>query len=259
VGFLETVIEAKRTEVAERSAARPVAELEQLAAGVPVRDFAAAISGGNRVIAELKARTPTIKSFRHSESLHDLARTYEEGGAAAISIVVDEANFGTSLDDVHRVRERVALPVLAKEFIFDPYQVLEARAFGADAILLIARMLDWDRLTGLLELTRRLGMAALVETHSEDEMKMALQAKAGIVGVNNRDLDTMTISLDTTRRLARLVPAGVTLVAESGIKGRADVEDLAAHGAGAFLVGGSLLDSPDPGRLLRQLTGEEPE
>ena len=257
MGFLESVIEQKRSEVAARSAQRPIAELERAAADVPVRDFARAVSGGNRVIAELKARTPSVKSFRHSESLHELAHTYADNGAAAISIVTDAHNFGTSLEDVYRVRERVDLPVLVKEFVLDPYQVLEARAHGADAILLIVRMLEWDALTGLLDLTRRLGMAALVETHNEAEMKTALQARAAIVGVNNRDLDTMTVSLDTTRRLARLVPDGVTLVAESGIKTRADVEDLAAHGAGAFLVGGSLLDSPDPGTLLRSLLGDE--
>lgn len=257
MGFLETVLAQKRGEVAAKAAARPVKELEEAAADVPVRDFAAAISGGNRIIAELKARTPSVKSFLHSDSLHALAETYQESGAAAISIVVDEPNFGTSLADVHRVRQRVDLPVLAKEFVFDPYQILEARAHGADAILLIARMLDFNALTALLDFTRELGMAALVETHDESEVNAALLARAPIVGINNRNLDTMTVTLDTTRQLARLIPDGVILVAESGIRTRADVEDLAACGAGTFLIGGSLLDAPDPGRLLREFQGEQ--
>ncbi len=255
MGFLETVIEEKRAEVAAKMKKRPIAELEHAAAGQPVRDFRAAISGGGRVIAELKARTPSVASFAQSDSLHELAGTYAECGAAAISIVTDERNFGTSLEDVSIVRKRVNLPVLVKEFVFDPYQILEARAHGADAILLIARMLDWNALTSLLDLVHQLGMNALVETHNEDEMKTALQARAPIVGINNRDLDTMNISLDTTRRVGRLVPADTILVAESGIKSRSDVEDLAAHGAGAFLVGSSLLAAADPAAKLKELLG----
>jgi indole-3-glycerol phosphate synthase len=255
VGFLETVVEQKRIEVASKSAVRPIAELEREVGNVPLRDFTAAVSGERRVIAELKARTPTAASFRHSGALHELARTYEACGAAAISVVTDRYHFGTSLEDVRRVRGAVELPVLVKDFILDPYQLLEARAYGADAVLLIVRMLHWDALTALLDLSRELGMAALVETHDEKEMKTALQARSSIVGVNNRDLDSMAVSLDTTRRLAQLVPEGVILVAESGIRRRADLDDLAAHGAGAFLVGSSLLDAEDPEALLRSLTG----
>lgn len=255
MGFLDTIIDQKRAEVTARMSVQSIAQMERAAAAAPVRDFHAAVSGGGKIIAELKARTPSVASFRHSGSLRRLARVYAESGAAAISIVTDERNFGTSLSDVRRVREQVSLPVLVKDFVFDPYQVVEARAHGADAILLIVRLLDFDRLTGLLELTRRLGMSALVETHDEAEMRTALQARARIVGVNNRDLDTMTTSLDTTRRVARLVPADVTLVAESGIASREDVETLAACGASAFLVGRSLLDADDPGAKLRELRG----
>lgn len=254
MGFLDTIVRQKRAEVTQKASSRPVAELERAARRTPARDFAAAVSGGGRVIAELKARTPTVKSFRHSNSLHDLARTYEAAGAAAISIVTDERHFGTSLEDVHRVRQMVDLPVLVKDFVVDSYQVLEARAHGADALLLIALLLDRDALASLLDLVRSLGMAALVETHDERELRTALDAGASIVGVNNRDLDTMTVSLDTTRRLAGLAPDDVLLVAESGIRTRDDIDDLAACGAGAFLIGGSLLDSPDPGALLRSLT-----
>ena len=153
------------------------------------------------------------------------------------------------------VRERTGLPVLVKEFIVDPYQVIEARAHGADAVLLIARILEWDQLTSLLDLARQLGMAALVETRNESEVKTALQARAAIVGINNRDLDAMVISLDTTHRLAGLIPADVTLVTESGIRTRADIDALAASGAGAFLIGGALLAAKDPAERLAEFVG----
>lgn len=253
--FIERIIEEKKGEVAFKKNTRPIADM-QIADASPVRDFHAAVSGGAKLIAELKARTPSIESFAQTGSLDSLASVYAVNGAAAISVVTDEANFGTSLETVRRVREQVELPVVAKDFIIDPYQVIEARAAGADAILLIVRLLDWNALTGLLDLTRQLGMTALVETHNEEEMKTALAARAAIVGVNNRDLDTFKVSLDVTRRLARLVPSDVVLVAESGIHCRADIETLAAAGAKAFLVGGSLLSSADPGGKLRELTGQ---
>jgi len=254
MGFLERVIEEKRREVAEKQSATPIASLEHAARTTQVRDFRGAIEGGDSIIAELKARTPTIERFEQSDNLDALATIYEDNGAAAISIVTDERNFGTSLDTVRRVRERVSLPILVKEFVFDPYQVFEARAAGADAILLIARMLDWDQLTGLLDMIHQLGMSALVETHNGDEMKTALQARAPIVGINNRDLDTMEITLDTTRTVARIVPDDVVLVAESGIHTRADIDDLTEYGADAFLIGGSLLAATNPAEKLREFT-----
>ena len=183
-----------------------------------------------------------------------LARTYEQNGASAISIVTDPARFGTSLDDVRAVRDTVTLPVLAKDFVIDAYQVIAARAAGADAVLLIVRLLDLERLRALLHVAHDLGMAALVETHSEPEILAALTAGARIIGINNRDLDTMQVSLDTTRRLAGLVPDEAVLVSESGISSRADVDELSACGATAFLVGGSLLAADDPGAALRALT-----
>lgn len=255
MGFLETVYEQKRAEVAARASHRPVAGLEADAARVDARDFRAAISQPGSIIAELKARTPTVASFRHSHALHDLAGVYAASGASAISIVTDERRFGTSLDDVRRVRDAVALPVLVKDFVIDRYQMVEARAAGADAILLIVRMLDDDTLASLLAAATGLGLAALVETHDEHELERALAAGAAIVGINNRDLDTMSVSLDTTRRLAPRVDGRAVVVAESGIRTRADVEDLAAHGARAFLVGTTLLDAPDPGAVLEALAG----
>jgi indole-3-glycerol phosphate synthase len=254
MSFLDRVVADKQRDVAASKLVQPLAQLRAVANRYPVRDFRAAVSRPGAVIAELKARTPTIESFPHSESLRDLAAVYAANGAAAISIVTDPARFGTSLSDVTAVREKVALPVIAKDFVIDPYQIVDARAAGADAVLLIVRLLDLDRLRSFLALTTELGMAALVETHTESEVLAAIAAGATLIGINNRDLDTMSVSLDTTRRLAGLVPAEAILVSESGIETRADIDELTALGATAFLVGGSLLAATDPGAALKVLT-----
>ena len=257
-GFLEAIVADKRIEVAEKKIAIPMDVLVREAGRRYVRDFRAALSRGGAyggVIAELKARTPTIARFAQSLRLEPLAATYEYGGAVAISIVTDEKRFGTSLETVRRVRARTTLPVLVKEFVIDPYQLLEARAAGADAVLLIVRLLERKALAQMMEIARRLGMSALVETHTEDDILVAVDAGADIIGINNRDLDRMEVSLDTTRSLARSVPEGVLVVSESGIQSRADIEDLAAHGAHAFLVGNALLSSEDPEAKLRELVG----
>jgi indole-3-glycerol phosphate synthase len=253
VTFLDQVVGEKQRELAAAKLKRPLADLLRDAARQPVRDFHAAVARPGAVIAELKARTPTIESFPHSGSLHQLATTYAANGASAISIVADPARFGTSLDDVTAVRETVALPVIAKDFIIDPYQIVAARAAGADAVLLIVRLLDLQRLRELFARATELGMATLVETHSESEILAAIAAGATIIGINNRDLDTMTVSLDVTKRLAGLVPAGAIVVSESGIKTRADIDALTSAGATAFLIGGSLLAAGDPGAALRAL------
>lgn len=252
--FLDQVTAEKQREVATSRLVTPLASLMAMTQRYPVRDFAAALSRRGSVIAELKARTPTIASFRNSASLHRQAAIYAENGAAAISIVTDPVRFGTSLADVTSVRETVPLPVIAKDFVIDPYQIVAARAAGADAVLLIVRLLDLERLRSFLATTAELGMVALVETHSESEVLAAIAAGAQIIGINNRDLDTMTVSLDTTRRLAGLVPENAILVSESGIQTRADVDELSACGATAFLVGSSLLAAADPGAALRALT-----
>jgi len=261
MGFLERVLAEKKQEVAEKKRRRPVEMMREQLESETVRDFRAAIAerkdGLAPVIAELKARTPSIESFAWSDRLTDLAAVYREAGAAAISVVTDQRNFGTSLDDARTARERVDLPVLVKDFVVDPYQVFEARASGADAVLLIVRILEWDQLTGLLDLARELGMAALVEAHDEKEVNTALQSRASIVGVNNRDLDTLDVTVDTTERLARLVPDDVVLVAESGVRTRQDIDRLSRAGANAFLVGGALLEADDPGQKLRELRGIE--
>jgi indole-3-glycerol phosphate synthase/phosphoribosylanthranilate isomerase/anthranilate synthase/indole-3-glycerol phosphate synthase/phosphoribosylanthranilate isomerase len=263
VNFLARVVPVKQRAVAERRAHVSLAELERriTTAAPPVRSFATALRDGpgERIIAEIKRHSPSVARFRQQGPVAELARTYVAAGAAAISVVTDRAHFGTSLDDVARVRAAVDLPVLVKDFVVDPYQVYEARLGGADALLLIARILSAAELAGLRVLVERLGMAALVECHDEQDLQRALTAGATLIGVNNRDLDSFGVSLAASQRLAGLVPAACTCVAESGIHRRADVEDLAAAGAGAFLVGGALLDSTDPGRKLRELRGEAVE
>ncbi|HXV14403.1 MAG TPA: indole-3-glycerol phosphate synthase TrpC, partial [Candidatus Krumholzibacteria bacterium] len=252
MSFLEAIALEKRREVAAKRAALSFDALRGRAGDTePARDFLAAVSRRGAVIAELKARTPTIASFTQSGSLLELAATYATNGASAISIVADPTRFGTSYGDVGRVRASVPLPVLAKDFVIDPYQIAEARASGADAVLLIVRLLQLDELQNLVGFARELGMEALVETHAESEVLAALAAGTRVVGINNRDLDTMIVSLDTTRRLAHLIPDDIVLVSESGIVTRDDVADLTSRGARAFLVGGSLLGSDDPGALLR--------
>ncbi|MDH3198467.1 MAG: indole-3-glycerol phosphate synthase TrpC [Candidatus Krumholzibacteria bacterium] len=258
MGFLETIVAEKRDDVIRKSRAVPLARLEDAAKAVPLRDFRAALLGrAGSVIAELKLRTPTIPGFANGGDPAALACIYAEAGAAAVSVVTEAARFGTSLETVTYVRMAVDLPVLAKDFVIDPYQIVEARAAGADAVLLIARLVDGSLLADLVGRVQGLGMEAIVEVHDEKDLDSARAAHARCVGLNNRNLDTMEVSLDTTRRLAPLVPADVTVIAESGIRTRADIDDLAAHGAQAFLVGGALLEAEDPGALLRALTTKE--
>jgi indole-3-glycerol phosphate synthase len=232
-----------------------VREIERSAAGVPVRGFRAALEGRGRIIAEIKGKSPSVASFRQQGAPERLAGIYEQHGASAISIVTDERNFGTSLKDVERVRAASTLPVLVKDFIIDAYQVAEARASGADAVLLIARILSPGALEQLLEHARGLGMDALTECHDEEDIDKARAAGAGILGINNRDLRTLEVSLDTTRRLVPRIPGSALCVSESGIDRRDQIEELSELGVDAFLIGGALLSAEDPAAKLRELAG----
>ena len=257
MNFLDRVLQEKANELAHKKSAVPLGDLKRLASEAPPRDFAGVLSGGSRIIAEVKKRSPRVASFRQSETADTLAPIYEKNGAAAISVVTDEVNFGTSLSDVRRIRSQVQLPVLVKDFIVDPYQVFEARAAGADAVLLISRILTEDTLTSLIELTRTLGMQSLVEVHSAEDVEKALLAGAPIIGINNRDLDTLQVSRDTTRNLIGVIPQEAIIVSESGISRREHVEELSQLGVDAFLIGGALLESNDPGALLRTLADRD--
>jgi indole-3-glycerol phosphate synthase len=255
---LDTIVERKRKEVALQRERVPTAALEgRLATASPVRDFFAAVSrpGAINLIAEFKRKSPSAGEIRPGATVEDVVRGYAAAGAAALSVLTDGWDFGGSLIDLEAARIAVPLPTLRKEFIVDRYQVIEARAHGADAVLLIAECLDDCHLRGLYREILDLGMTPLVELHDADQLPRVIDLGATLVGINNRDLKTMTTDIDHVLRLRDRVPADVVLVAESGIKTRADVERLQAAGIGAMLVGESLLGQPDPGRAAAALLG----
>ncbi len=252
--FLERIRQEKRDELSGKRRDMTLADQRRRAEDTESpRDFAAALDGG-AIIAELKARTPSVPGFRHSESLLDVARMYQDNGAAALSVVTDERNFGTSLNTLTAARRAVSLPAVAKEFVIDEYQIFEARSAGADALLLIVRLLEPSQLVDYLGIIGDLDMTALVETHTESDIVKALEANARVVGINNRDLDRMVVDVATTQKLAPLVPQDRLLVSESGIDNRDQIDKLTPLGVDAFLIGGSLLSADDPGAKLRELT-----
>lgn len=222
---------------------------------LPLRDFKAAISGGGKLIAEVKYKSPSHPGFRQERPPGRLAVSYQRHGAAALSIVTDEAHFGTSLADIASLHEASDLPVIAKDFIIDPVQIKAAWAAGADAVLLIVRMLDIYSLQSMMNEVRSHGLSSLVECHDATEIDMALTAGADLVGVNNRNLETLTTDIENGGRLLPLVPNDVVRVSESGLNMRADILRMTELGADAFLVGHALLMSRDPGRKVAELCG----
>jgi indole-3-glycerol phosphate synthase len=250
--ILDEILANKRREVAERKQARPQASL--IPAGRP-RDFAAALrSPGLSIIAEIKRRSPSGGELRPGASAADLARTYAAAGAAALSVLTDYHYFGGEDHDLVEARAACRLPVLRKDFLLDDYQVHESRALGADAVLLIVRALTPLDLAHLIALAEKdLGMAAVVETHSGDEVRIALETGAQIVGVNNRDLDTLKTHPGLALSLRDLVPPEKIFVAESGVSQPDQLDALAAAGAHAVLIGETLLRADDPGARLRDL------
>jgi indole-3-glycerol phosphate synthase len=255
--ILDEIIRWKRDEIARHKRASPVTAVQAEVALAPLpQDFAAALRApGVSLIAEVKRASPSKGLLRGDLDAAALACEYEANGALAISVLTDERFFQGSLDHLRAVRRAVRRPVLRKDFILDPYQVYEARAAGADAVLLIVAALSDDELLALHRLVDELGMAALVEVHDKAELERALDISPRIVGVNNRDLRTFDVDLETTARLRPLIPADVILVAESGVHTRADVARLAAIGADAMLVGEALVRAQDPGRKIRELVG----
>jgi indole-3-glycerol phosphate synthase len=210
---------------------------------------------GVALIAECKERSPSGGLLQRPYDPVGLARRYVANGAAALSVLTEPEFFGGSLDDLQAIRAAVDVPLLCKDFIIDPVQVLAARAAGADAVLLIVAVLDVARLRDLLGVAGVYGMQALVEVHDEVELERALQAEAAIIGINNRDLTTMQTIKDTTVRLRPLIPAGHVVVSESGINSRADIDALERLGVNAALVGESLLRAPDLEAKVRELSG----
>ena len=244
--ILDRIVEVKRDEV--RALRGRASELSSRAKdAAPPRGFAAALRhpAEVRLLAEVKRRSPSAGEIRPGADPVEVAQAYQEGGAAALSVLTDRQFFGGELDFLVRVRQSVTLPVLRKDFVIDALQVHEARAAGADAVLLIVRILSDAQLADLHGLVRELGMDALVEVHTAGEMERALAAGCTLAGVNNRDLSTFVTDLDLSIRLAAAVSGEVTLVAESGIRTAADVDRLGAAGFDAILVGESLMRQPD--------------
>jgi indole-3-glycerol phosphate synthase len=262
--FLTTILAHKAEEVARQQARVPRAQIERRAAAAPApRDFGAALRlpGRAALIAEVKKASPSRGVLLESFDPLAIARTYAENGAAAISVLTDVRFFQGSLKYLEGIREtlggRFPLPLLRKDFIVDAYQVYEARASGADALLLIVAALEDERFAELLALTREVGMQALVEVHDEQELDRALAAGAELVGVNNRDLHSFVTTLDTTARVAARLPAASrpALVSESGISRAADVALVRSWGADAILVGEALMTAPDIAARVRELAG----
>ena len=254
--ILTRIVQTKRGEVALLRA--HAADLRARAeAAPPTRGFAAALRrpGEVALLAEIKRRSPSAGPIRPGSSPEEVAGEYQAGGAAALSVLTDREYFDGSLAALESARGAVELPLLRKDFTIDPLQVHEARAAGADAILLIARILDDTLLAELLGLAAGLGLDSLVEVHDAQELDRALAAGASLVGVNNRDLGTFRTDLELSLRLAPRLPAAVTLVAESGIRTSEDVQRLGAAGVDAVLVGESLMRQRDLAAAARGLVG----
>ena len=261
MSVLAEIIETTRAAVEERKAARPQAELARAAAsrvrgGDDFRSFREALAApGLGVIAEHKRRSPSAGVIRDDLDLDQVVRAYEHAGAAAISVLTEERRFGGSLDDLIAAREAVQLPILRKDFIVDSYQVHEALAFGADAVLLIVAALDDTALGELLDLAGKLELDALVEVHDAGELSRAIEAGAEIVGINNRNLATLAVDLETTFALLPGIPEGILRVAESGFSTPEELQRLSAAGVDAVLIGEALMRAPDVEAACRALTG----
>jgi indole-3-glycerol phosphate synthase len=257
--ILDQILEQTRKTVAAARRLVPLAEVEgQAAQAAPVRDLRAALrrQGSVTCISEFKRRSPSKGWIRQDARPEIITSAYQAAGAAAISVLTDGPFFGGSLDDLRTVRATVSIPVLRKDFVVDAYQVAEARAAGADAILLIVAALSTPDLAGLLAEVRRWGMHALVETHDRQEVETAVAVGAEIIGVNHRDLRTFQMNMDLAANLRPSIPADRVVVAESGIRTAEDVTRMRAAGIDAILVGESLMAEPDPGFALRRLLGQ---
>ncbi len=261
--FLTRIIEQKRLRLVEAMKARTLdavrAEAESVRRTAKPHALRAALEGdaGCRIIAEFKRASPSKGEIRSDLSPVTLARAYEAGGAAAISVLTEEDNFRGTLDDLRAVRGSVALPVLRKDFIVDAWQVYEAAAAGADALLLIVAALDDEEIARLRRLTEdELGMDALVEVHTADEMRRAASCGASIIGVNNRNLHTFAVSIETSVELIAQAPQGALPVSESGLHSAHDLRRLRALGYRGFLIGESLMRAEHPAEALRLLRDE---
>ncbi len=254
-GVLARILASTAADLAARLHERPEWERRAAAAADPP-SFERALAGGLvAVIAEVKRRSPSAGPIRAAADAAALARSYADAGAAVISVLTEQAHFGGSLDDLSRVARETGLPVLRKDFVLDPLQVYEARAAGAAAVLLIVRALTDERLGALSALAGDLGLATLVEVHSAAELERAAAVQPTAIGVNARDLETLLVDSSRHAALVPRVPPATLAVAESGLRGRSDVERVAAAGADAVLVGTAVAGAADPGAAVRALVG----
>jgi indole-3-glycerol phosphate synthase len=253
--MLDKIIARKREEVEQRKKAVPLAYLrERIAGQKPLLDLASALKGDHiRLIAEVKKASPSRGLLSPKLNPTELAQTYAEGGAAAISVLTEEHYFMGRIEDLADIKEVVGLPLLRKDFIFDNYQVYESRAYGADALLLIAGILSQGQFKELVSLSRSLGLRCLVEVHSQGEVEMAVLNEAEIIGINNRDLHTFAVDINITRRLRPLIPKEKIVVSESGIRSRRDIEKLREWGVDAVLVGEALVTDNDVRAKMKEL------
>jgi indole-3-glycerol phosphate synthase len=252
---LDRILESRRAEVGRRKSVLPETALKYgVKAASPTRDFASALSrDGLNVITELKPASPSRGIIRDPFDAPALAASFESAGAAALSVLTEGEFFGGSLKNLRDARKQVLLPVLRKDFIFDSWQVWESRANDADSFLLIVAVLDDVLLRDLIALGRELHMEPLVEVHTREELDRALAAEATIVGVNNRDLKTLDVRIQTSFELIEQIPDGCIAVAESGLRTNADLRELRVAGFDAFLIGEHLMQAPDPAAALFQL------
>jgi indole-3-glycerol phosphate synthase len=254
---LEQIVNSTRKSLAQNMEQTPLASLERaIAYQASPRDFAGALRGDSiSLIAEVKRASPSKGLLCPTLAASSLAHVYNENGAAAISVLTEADYFLGSFADLEAVRTEVDLPLLCKDFILDGYQIYKARAYGADAMLLIVAILSQHELKSLLDTTHSLGMSALVEVHNREELMKALKVSPGIIGINNRNLGEFSVNLETTSKLRPLIPEGILVVSESGIHTRDDVIRLQQAGANAILVGEALVTSPDPAAKIAELLG----
>ena len=256
--MLDKIIAQKREEVEQRKQVATMTYLqERIARQKPALDLALALKGDHiRLIAEVKQASPSRGVLSPNLNPTELARTYAEGGAAAISVLTEANYFMGNIEHLAAIKEVVGLPLLRKDFIFDPYQVYESRAYGADSLLLITAILSRGQLKKLVSLSHSLGLRCLVEVHNEGEVERAVLSEAEIIGINNRDLNTFVVDINTTRRLRPLVPKEKIVVSESGIKSRKDMEKLGKWRVDAALVGEALVTAGDVRAKMKELLGQ---
>jgi indole-3-glycerol phosphate synthase len=257
VSVLERIVEDTRDEVGRRRESVPLARLEAAIAERPEgRPFSEALlRPGISLIAEHKRRSPSAGLIREGSSIEDIVLAYERGGAAAVSVLTEPFHFGGSLEDLRAARAVCELPVLRKDFVVDPYQLYESAAAGADAILLIVAALEPELLYDLLSEARALDLDALVEIHDERELEIALEVEADVLGINNRDLGDFSVDIERTYDLLADIPAGKTVVSESGFTTRDQLDELDRVGVDAVLIGETLMRAPDVEDATRRLSG----